>query len=113
MRGPARRKVVDKVAAAVILQAWLDARAGEPSEDLARERPRPAAPSRIAGATSLAARARSSQSIDDVDSLDELDLLDWSTDPWDEAPGRRLGRGGCAPADQVDQVGRLHGARCW
>ncbi len=26
VRGPARRKVVDKVAAAVILQSWLDAR---------------------------------------------------------------------------------------
>jgi RNase H-fold protein (predicted Holliday junction resolvase) len=26
MRGPARRQVVDKVAAAVILQAWLDRR---------------------------------------------------------------------------------------
>jgi putative pre-16S rRNA nuclease len=26
MRGPARRQVVDKVAAAVILQSWLDAR---------------------------------------------------------------------------------------
>ena len=26
VRGPARRQVVDKVAAAVILQGWLDAR---------------------------------------------------------------------------------------
>jgi len=26
LRGPARRKVIDKVAAAVILQSWLDAR---------------------------------------------------------------------------------------
>ncbi len=26
VRGPARRKVIDKVAAAVILQSWLDAR---------------------------------------------------------------------------------------
>jgi RNase H-fold protein (predicted Holliday junction resolvase) len=26
VRGPARRQVVDKVAAAVILQSWLDAR---------------------------------------------------------------------------------------
>jgi len=26
VRGPARRKIVDKVAAAVILQSWLDAR---------------------------------------------------------------------------------------
>jgi putative Holliday junction resolvase len=39
LRGPARRKVVDKVAAAVLLQAWLDAGAptpppdGEPSEE--------------------------------------------------------------------------------
>ncbi len=29
LRGPARRRVVDKVAAAVILQAWLDARTAE------------------------------------------------------------------------------------
>lgn len=29
LRGPARRRVVDKVAAAVILQAWLDARPAE------------------------------------------------------------------------------------
>jgi len=28
MRAPARRKVVDKVAAAVLLQHWLDGRAG-------------------------------------------------------------------------------------
>jgi putative Holliday junction resolvase len=31
VRGPARRKVVDKVAAAVLLQAWLDARNLRPS----------------------------------------------------------------------------------
>ena len=31
VRGPARRKVIDKVAAAVLLQAWLDARALRPS----------------------------------------------------------------------------------
>lgn len=30
LRAPARRKVVDKVAAAVILQSWLDARAAAP-----------------------------------------------------------------------------------
>ena len=30
MRAPARRKVVDKVAAAVLLQHWLDGRAGRP-----------------------------------------------------------------------------------
>jgi putative Holliday junction resolvase len=30
VRGPARRQVVDKVAAAVILQSWLDARGGRP-----------------------------------------------------------------------------------
>ena len=30
VRGPARRQVVDKVAAAVILQSWLDARRGQP-----------------------------------------------------------------------------------
>jgi putative holliday junction resolvase len=29
LRGPARRRVVDKVAAAVILQSWLDARPAE------------------------------------------------------------------------------------
>ena len=29
MRAPARRQVVDKVAAAVLLQAWLDSRSGE------------------------------------------------------------------------------------
>ena len=34
LRGPARRRVVDKVAAAVILQAWLDAR---PAEHAAEE----------------------------------------------------------------------------
>jgi putative holliday junction resolvase len=32
MRGDARRKVVDKVAAAVLLQSWLDARPQEESE---------------------------------------------------------------------------------
>ncbi len=32
MRAEARRKVVDKVAAAVILQSWLDARAARPEE---------------------------------------------------------------------------------
>lgn len=31
VRGPARRKVIDKVAAAVLLQAWLDARNLRPS----------------------------------------------------------------------------------
>ena len=30
VRGPARRRVVDKVAAAVILQSWLDARRSTP-----------------------------------------------------------------------------------
>jgi putative holliday junction resolvase len=30
LRGPARRQVVDKVAAAVILQSWLDARRSSP-----------------------------------------------------------------------------------
>jgi putative Holliday junction resolvase len=30
VRGPARRQVVDKVAAAVILQSWLDARRDQP-----------------------------------------------------------------------------------
>lgn len=34
LRGPARRRVVDKVAAAVILQSWLDARPAEhPTEE--------------------------------------------------------------------------------
>jgi putative pre-16S rRNA nuclease len=33
MRGPARRQVVDKVAAAVILQAWLDSRREVPGVD--------------------------------------------------------------------------------
>ena len=31
VRGPAQRKVIDKVAAAVLLQTWLDARARRPS----------------------------------------------------------------------------------
>lgn len=33
MRAQARRRVVDKVAAAVILQSWLDARPEEPTEE--------------------------------------------------------------------------------
>lgn len=33
VRGQARRRVVDKVAAAVILQSWLDARAATPTEE--------------------------------------------------------------------------------
>ena len=33
VRGPARRAVVDKVAAAVILQSWLDARRGGSDDD--------------------------------------------------------------------------------
>jgi putative holliday junction resolvase len=33
MRAPARRKVVDKVAAAVMLQAWLDHRRNHPAEE--------------------------------------------------------------------------------
>jgi putative holliday junction resolvase len=33
LRAPDRRKVVDKVAAAVILQSWLDARAADPSTE--------------------------------------------------------------------------------
>ncbi|MFN0091366.1 MAG: Holliday junction resolvase RuvX [Acidimicrobiales bacterium] len=32
LRGPARRRVVDQVAAAVMLQAWLDARAAQAPE---------------------------------------------------------------------------------
>jgi len=32
VRGPARRKVVDKLAAAVMLQGWLDGRPPEPAE---------------------------------------------------------------------------------
>jgi putative Holliday junction resolvase len=32
LRGPARRRVIDKVAAAVMLQAWLDRRRSEPTE---------------------------------------------------------------------------------
>lgn len=32
VRGPARRTVVDKVAAAVMLQAWLDGRPPDPAE---------------------------------------------------------------------------------
>jgi putative Holliday junction resolvase len=84
VRGPARRQVVDKVAAAVILQSW----AGRPPElfamsiadELAREREAARRPSRTARRDVSRARG-----IDDVDSLDELDMLDWSTDPWDEA----------------------------
>lgn len=34
LKGPARRKVIDKVAATVILQAWLDARRTTPSEEI-------------------------------------------------------------------------------
>jgi putative Holliday junction resolvase len=33
LKGPARRKVIDKVAAAVILQGWLDHRRPNPAED--------------------------------------------------------------------------------
>ncbi len=33
LRAPARRKVVDKVAAAVMLQAWLDHRRNHPAEE--------------------------------------------------------------------------------
>ena len=36
MKGPARRKVVDKVAASVMLQAWLDRRRLTATEDPAR-----------------------------------------------------------------------------
>lgn len=33
MRAQARRRVVDKVAAAVMLQSWLDARASRPADE--------------------------------------------------------------------------------
>lgn len=39
LRGPARRKVVDKIAAAVILQAWLDHRREHPDDPDRQEDP--------------------------------------------------------------------------
>jgi putative Holliday junction resolvase len=40
MRAPQRRQVVDKVAAAIILQAWLDQRRGTRAEPAGGDRPR-------------------------------------------------------------------------
>jgi putative Holliday junction resolvase len=40
LRGPARRKVIDKVAAAVMLQAWLDGRRGRGGDEVPDPDPR-------------------------------------------------------------------------
>ena len=82
MRGAARRQVVDKVAAAVILQSWLDARrrADAPMSDRRRAGPRAGGPAARRRATS-ATRAASTTSTRST----QLDTLDWTTDPWDDA----------------------------
>jgi len=45
LKAGARRKVVDKLAAAVMLQAWLDSRPPAPPNSMAPDRPEPDAPS--------------------------------------------------------------------
>jgi putative Holliday junction resolvase len=45
LKAGARRKVVDKVAAAVMLQAWLDSRPPAPPNSMAPDRPGSGAPS--------------------------------------------------------------------
>ena len=77
VRGPARRQVVDKVAAAVILQAFLDRRAGEHADEHARPRGRP--------------------DIDDIDDVDVLETYDWNEDPVGRVARRRRGRAGPQP----------------
>ena len=67
VRGRARRQVVDKVAAAVILQAFLDRRSRGPARVNTRHGGRP--------------------DIDDIDDVDVLETYDWNEDPWDASLG--------------------------
>ena len=107
VRGAARRQVVDKVAAAVILQSWLDARrpgsgcAVTIADDLARER---------------AARRGAERDVDEARGIDDLDSLEHARDarlehrPVGRRRGRRHGRA-AALADPLGEVGGLHAAR--
>ena len=74
-RGRARRQVVDKVAAAVILQSWLDARAS--AREAADEHRRRAAPGTGRPARRRRPRSDATRGHRRLDSLDSLEALDW------------------------------------
>ena len=84
MRAQARRRVVDKVAAAVMLQAWLDRRAAPTSC-------RPAGAGRYPGTVSRTDRPSTDWRRDPWDEPEDVEPEDMEPLPPERKGGRRLG----------------------